>query len=119
MKYFYEKPLYYASMYGETYECGHPVYSKSTLFKIENKGLAVIQQQYESTTKHTWWSEVEPWLTDRLYLHPNFRNVFSQHSGECKDGLYPTITVRQLMWAMRMKPLKRQPWETVFDRKDI
>lgn len=38
---------------------------------------------------------------------------------EPKDGIYPTMTVRQAMWAAKMKPLKKERWETVFDHKDI
>ena len=39
--------------------------------------------------------------------------------GECTDGLYPTVTIRQIMWALKMKPIQRQRWETCFDRRDI
>lgn len=31
----------------------------------------------------------------------------------------PTVTIRQIMWALKMKPIKRERWETVFDRRDI
>lgn len=34
-------------------------------------------------------------------------------------GLYPTVTVRQMMWALKMKPMPKERWETVFDRKEI
>lgn len=106
-------------MYGMTYICDHPVYNSCTLYQMNNKGLAVIQQRYDSETKTTRWGEVDPWLTDELYLHPKFKKLFNERSGECMDGLYPTITVRQLMWALKMKPLKKERWETCFDRKDI
>jgi hypothetical protein len=119
MRYHYEKPSIYLSMYGLTYTCDHPVYDKCTLFTINGNGLAVIQQRYDPATKTTWWGEIDPWLTDDLYLHPGFRNVFDCRSGECKDGLYPTITVRQLMWALKMKPLPKERWETCFDRRGI
>lgn len=119
MRYHYEKPDIYASMYGETYECDHPVYSKCTLFKIGNKGLAVIQQRHDPETKTTWWGEIDPWLTDNLYLHVGFKAFFDERSGECKDGLYPTVTIRQIMWALKMKPVKRERWETCFDRRNI
>ena len=59
------------TMYGEIYECGHPVYDKYTLFKMEGKGLAVIRQRYDENTKITWWDEIDPWFTDSLYLHEN------------------------------------------------
>ena len=119
MRYHYEKPPIYLSMYGERYICDHPVYSACTLFRIGDKGLAVIQQRFNPDNKSTWWGEVDPWLTDALYLHPKFRGYFDERSGKCTDGLYPTVTVRQIMWAFKMKPIKRERWETVFDRRDI
>ena len=120
MRYHYEKPDIYLSMYGETYYCDHPVYDSCTLYKIGNKGLAVIQQRYDSLTKKTWWTNIDPWLTDELYLHPNFREFFDSRAGEIDDrNIYPTVTVRQLMWGLRMKPIPREPWETVFDRRDV
>jgi hypothetical protein len=85
-----------------------------------NRGLSVIQQRFDPDTKHTWWSEIDPWLTDTLYLHPNFKEFFKERSGECTDsGVYPTVTIRQIMWALKMKPLPKERWETCFDRKDI
>ena len=119
MRYHYEKPSVYFSMYGDTYECDHSVYSKCTLFQVGVKGLAVIQQRYDPETKKTWWSEIDPWLTDILYLHPKFKEFFDDRSGVEVDGLYPTVTIRQIMWALKMKPLKRERWETCFDRRDI
>lgn len=119
MRYYHEKPEIYASMYGECYICNHPAYNRCTLFKIDNKGLAIIQQRFNIDTKTTWWSELDPWLTDVLYLHPKFKSYFDDRSGMCTDGLYPTVTVRQIMWALKMKPIKREPWETVFDRRYI
>lgn len=119
MRYHYQKPAIYLSMYGSVYFCDHPVYSRCTLFRIGERGLAVIQQRYDPDTKHTYWGETDPWLTDDLYLHERFLEYFDNRSGVCKDGLYPTVTVRQIMWSLKMKPLKKERWETVFDRKDI
>ena len=119
MRYHYEKPAIYLSMYGETYECNHPIYDKCTLFTTSDKGLAVIQQRFEDSTKTTWWGEIDPWLTDIIYLHPKFKEYFESRASLATDGLYPTVTVRQLMWALKMKPIPRERWETCFDRKDI
>lgn len=119
MRYHYEKPTIYLSMYGSTYDCDHPVYNRCTLFQIDNRGLAVIQQRFDAETKSTRWGEIDPWLTDELYLHPKFREFFDRRSGECTDGLYPTVTVRQIMWALKFKPMPKDRWETVFDRRDI
>lgn len=109
----------YLSKYGNTYICNHVVYNSSTLFKIGDRGLSVIQQRYDDKTKMTWWTEIDPWLTDDLYLNPGFKKYFDERSGECTDGIYPTVTIRQIMWALKMKPLVKQKWETCFDRKDI
>lgn len=119
MRYHYSKPDIYLSKYGVIYECDHPVYDTCTLFKIGNKGIAVIQQRYNSATKSTSWTEIDPWLTDELYLHPKFIDFFAKRAGECADGIYPTVTVRQIMWALKMKPIARERWETCFDRKNV
>lgn len=119
MRYHYEKPSIYLSMYGDTYTCNHPVYDKCTLFRIGDKGLAVIQQRYDINEKTTWWGEIDPWLTDALYLHPKFKDYFDKRSGISTDGIYPTVTIRQIMWALKIKPLPRERWETCFDRRDI
>ena len=119
MRYHYEKPAVYTSMYGITYNCEHPVYDKCTLYQIDDKGLAVIQQRFNPETKSTWWSEIDPWLTDNLYLHPKFKEFFDKRSGIIEDGVYPTVTIRQIMWALKMKPLPRERWETCFDRRNI
>ena len=119
MRYHYEKPTIYLSKYGTTVVCNHPVYNTCTIFKMGEKGLAVIQQRFDDEKKHTWWGEIDPWLSDELYLHPRFKDYFDERAGECTDGLYPTVTIRQLMWALKMKPLPRQRWETCFDRRYI
>ena len=119
MRYHYEKPDIYLSLYGHTYYCEHPVYDRCTLYQINDKGLAVIQQRFDMETKKTWWEEIDPWLTDVLYLHPEFKKFFNDRAGECTDGLYPTVTIRQIMWALKMKPIKKERWETCFDRRNI
>ena len=119
MRYFYIKPEQYQSNYGEIYFCDHPVYDRCTLYTIRNKGLAVVQQRYDPITKSTIWADIDPWLTDAIYLHERFKEFFDERAGECVDGLYPTVTIRQIMWALKMKPIKRERWETCFDRRLI
>lgn len=119
MRYHYEKPVMYSTLYGSVYACNHPVYNKCTLFKINSKGLAIIQQRYNPDGKFTYWGEIDPWLADELYLHTKFEEFFDERSGECNDGLYPTVTIRQIMWGLKMKPLPRERWETCFDRRLI
>ena len=119
MRYHYEKPEMYSSIYGAIQSCNHPVYNSCTVFTINKKGLAVIQQRFNPENKTTYWDSIDPWLVDDLYLHPNFEMFFDERAGECRDGLYPTVTIRQLMWGLKMKPLKRERWETCFDRRLI
>ena len=120
MRYHYKKPNIYLTNYGETYVCDHPVYSRCTLFKISKKGLAIIQQRFDPENKTTSWGEIDPWLSDDLYLHPKFIEYFEERSDICNEkSLYPTVTIRQIMWALKMKPLPKKRWETVFDRRYI
>lgn len=119
MRYFYEKPDIYIPIYGETYICDHPIYDRCTLYKHKDKGLAVIQQRFDPATKHTYWCEIDPWLVNDIYLAHGFDKYFEEHASVSINGIFNTVSVRQIMWSLRMKPIKRQRWETVFDRKDI
>lgn len=119
MRYHYEEPSVCLSLFGETYICDHPVYHSCTLYKIRNKGLAVVQQRFDPKTKATWWSEVDSSVVDAIYTHPRFLEFFNERAGESIEGLYPSVSVRQIMWALKMKPIKRERWETVFDRRLI
>lgn len=80
-------------------------------------GLVVIQQRCKN--KLTYWTEVDPWLCDHIYQHPGFQAYFADRAKKAVNGIYPTVSVRQIMWALKMKPLPKERWETVFDRKDI
>lgn len=119
MRYYYEKPSIYLSIYGSTYICNHPVYDRCMLYKIGNKGLAVIQQIYDPDIKHAYWTEINDYLVDDLYLHERFKEFLDDRADICKDGLYPTVTIRQIMWALKMKSIHRERWETCFDRRLI
>lgn len=120
MRYHYEKSdVCVYDMYGKTYICNHPVYSDCTLYKIGDLGLSVVQQRYRADTKTTWWGIIDRELKNDLYLNPGFLEYFKKTAGPCKDGCYPTVTIRQIMWALKMKPLKREPWETCFDHCPI
>ena len=119
MRYFSEPPIKSVRQFGETYACDHPVYDRCTLFKINERGLAIIQQRFVEKNKHTYWCEIEPWLANYLYSCKSFHKLLNERAKEPENGLYPTITVRQAMWACKLKPLKKQRWETVFDHKDI
>lgn len=115
MRYHYERPTEYQVTTGITYKCNHPVYDYCTLYLIGERGLAVIQQRYIPIKKYTYWRDIDPWLIDDIFYTNGFQEYFDKHAGQSADGLYPTVTVRQIMWALKMKPLKRYIWETSFD----
>ncbi len=104
---------------GVVYECDHPVYSRCTLFKIGDKGLCVIQQRFDAHFKKTWWGPIDLYLTGLIFENEGFNAYFDAKAGEPVKKLYPTVTVRQIMWRLRMKPLKREIWETSFDHCPI
>jgi len=121
MRYHFDKPDFVSEYSeGETWTGDHPLYNRCTLFRIKDRGLAVIQQRFDPVKKTTRWDMIDPWLNDAIYLNPGFWNYFNSRSAPIdKFGHFPTVTVRQIMWALRMKPLPKERWETVFDRKEI
>ena len=119
MRYHYVYPEADTPVYGEYYECDHPLYNSCTLYRRDNIGLAVVQQRYNPKTKRTWWSSINTPLWNPIYVHPKFNEYFEKFAMPPVNGLYPTVTLRQVMWALKMKPLKRKAWETYFDRAPI
>lgn len=119
MRYHYNKPTLTKPIYGTVYICNHPVYDKCTLFQIGEKGLAVIQQRFDPVEKRTYWTDVDYWVSNDIYTNPNFLKFFEERSGAPDHGIYPTVSVRQIMWALKMKPIQRERWETCFDRRCI
>lgn len=120
MRYHFEKPELFTQQYGQFYICDHPIYNSCTLYTIDGKGMAVIQQRIDRKSKYTFWGAIDPWLIDAIYISPGFKAFFDSRAKEADEkGLYPTVTVRQLMWALKMKPIEKHRWETVFDRRDI
>ena len=120
MRYHFDKPDVFSSQYGNVWTGDHPLYNRCTLYKIKDRGLAVIQQRYDELHKITFWDMIDDYLIDIIYLNPKFWPFFDERADyPDESGLYPTVTVRQLMWALKMKPLKKERWETVFDRKDL
>ena len=111
MKYFYKKPAEWVGA-GQTYICNHPFYNRCTLFRIGNRGLAIVQERFNEKTKARCWGPVEPWLSGDIFLNPNFNDFFDETAAEPDpNGLYPTVTVRKIMWKLRMKPLRKEYWE--------
>lgn len=111
MKYHYESPQIVIPVYGERITLDHPVFQSGTLYLEHEKGILVVQQHFDEEEKVCWWGYLDSALSNDIYLTPKFKEFFIEHATE-KD--YPIYQVRKLMWALRMKPLRRGPWEDVF-----
>ena len=112
MRYHYEKPASYRASYGKLYRCNHELYSRGTLYEKDGKGFVIIQLHFNPITKHMWWGEIDPYLIDDIYEQDRFPDYFERSASEPDDnGNYPTVTLRQAMWALRMKPLVKEHWE--------
>lgn len=101
------------------YFCDHQVYSSCTIFLYGRFGLGVVQQYYDPETKSTTWSAIDPRIAEDIYNHDGFVELLLKRAGPKKGKFYPVMTVRKVMWELRMKPLKKEPWETTFDRRYI
>lgn len=96
---------------GSTYACKHPLYRYCTLYSKGDIGLAVVQQRYDPKSRHTWWGPIDVKLVNDIYYQELFEKVFTQRAGKSVDGIFPTISIRKLMYALRMKPLQKELWE--------
>lgn len=115
MRYHYKKPEHYKVTHGRTLRCNHPFYTRCTLYSNGYLGLAVIQQRFNKKLKFWYWDAIDPWLVDDIYNQPGFKQYFEKHAKPkdfyAETDIYPTVSVRSIMWDLRMKPLERQDWE--------
>lgn len=80
MRYYTEPSEEWTRYYGVTYRCNHPVYRTCTLYFENGKGLAVIQQRFNEKSRATFWGPIDPWLTDKIYLHKGFLEYFRENA---------------------------------------
>lgn len=109
MKYYYTKSENEQPIYGEKVILNDQIYKLGTLYFQDEKGLIVVQKRF--TSKYVYWDSLDNCLANDIYLNPNFPSYFNKHA---KPIDYPIIQVRKLMWALRMKPLPKEPWEDYF-----
>jgi len=94
------------ALYGEEVILDHPVYKMGTLFLQNGKGLIITQKRF--TAKYVYWGTLDPWLANDIYLNLKFPQFFLDNA---MDENYPIFQVRKVMWALRMKPLRKEFWE--------
>ena len=113
----YQKPEIWRDDFGlagTVYRCESPIFSECLLFQNDGIGFALIQQRYDSATKHTWWGVPDRDISDSIYFSPDFPFLFRENASSPVNGVYPYITVRQAMRALHIPPLEKEPWETRF-----
>ena len=100
---------------GKVYHCDAPVYNSCTLYLLpDGRGLGVIQQRFNKSLKTTWWGAIDTAINVDISQNPNLQEYLMGNARLPVDGFYPTVQLRKLMWALRMKPLEHQVWETQF-----
>ena len=111
MKYFYQKPEICVRVFGEPIHLDHPVYKAGTLYLERNKGLIVVQKHFDPNRRECWFGAVDFWIANDIYTSKNFPEYFFSNASESD---YPIFELRKVMWALRMKPLQKEEWETYF-----
>ena len=100
---------------GTVYHCDAPVYNSCTLFLLpDGRGLATIQQRFNKVLKTTWWGSIDTGINVDISNQARLQEYLMENARLPVDGMYPTVPLRKLMWALRMKPLEHQIWETQF-----
>lgn len=109
MRYFYEKLDKGIPRYETRIELDHVAYKTGTLFFSHDKGVILVQKRF--TAGYCYWDALDYWLANDIFLHPGFAEYVDKHGA---TDNYPIIPVRSAMWELRMKPLKKEPWEEFF-----
>lgn len=66
-----------------------------------------MQKRYNRKLKIFWYGPIESWLADEVQGQDGFDAYFAKNAAKGTDGLYPTVEIRRLMWALKMKPLRK------------
>lgn len=111
MKYYTEKHEVVGDLRANTYSCNHPLYDKCTLYLDGSKGLAIVQQRFNKRTKSFYYSPIDIWLINDIYNNPLWQDYFDEHAGVMQNDIYPTVHLRSCMYALKMKPLRKEEWE--------
>jgi len=99
--------------------CSHLVYERCTVLFDEKKCVRIVQQHYNPETRHTWWAEVDPKLLSLICCQNKSYEWFNEKAVPLDSKVIPAYTIRQVMWALRVKPMPKLPWETSFDHSPI
>ena len=99
---------------GEVYHLGYSYCDRCTLYRKGDRVLAVVQRRFNPELKCVWLGPLDPQLAADIYAAEGFQNYFDKNSREENSEKYPLTEVRSVMWALRMKPLKKEDWEEIW-----
>lgn len=113
MRYFYIPERLTQNLYGREEECKHSLFRSCTVFDISSGlGFGVVQRRFDPEAKCWYYSSLDPGLANDIYLNDGFPEYFKKVADRRDDdGDYPIYDVRKVMWALRMKPLRKEEWE--------
>lgn len=110
MKYYYKKPdKWSVTTAVNAYDC--PYARSYTLYSLGDRKVGVVQQRFNPKNKSYIWTSIDPWLIDEIGKNCRYELIFDKFDGKI-------VTVRTIMWTLRMKPLRRKDWEDQFARKE-
>lgn len=113
MRYFLEKPIDAKKNGVYLTKIDHPLYNSCTIYKTDvDKGLAIVQRRFNKNLKVFFYNAPDSWIIDEIKKAAGFVDYVFDHAGPNQDGTYPTVTIRQVMYALKLKPLKKEWWET-------
>ncbi len=98
-------------MFGKPIHLEHPIYRGGTLYFEKGKGLIITQQHFDAKTKNCFWDYVDYWIANDIYTSSKFYDFFDANATVTN---FPVFELRKVMWELRMKPLKKEAWETFF-----
>lgn len=97
------------------YKCDHPLYNQCSLYLLpDGRGLAVVEKRWNARLKVSYWTAVRTDIVEEIFACGRFQRYLDRQAKQPQDGLYPTIPVRRVMWALGMPPLPKADWEKDF-----
>lgn len=88
MRYHYEKPSVYVTMYGSTYECNHPVYNSCTLFQMIGVVFEIRDFYSDYNGKEAYLNDFDYHSADHVY-RINGDDCYRPECGRC--SVHPCI----------------------------
>ena len=116
MKYFYEERKDSRKLPGIIYihRANNHLFLDGTLYYEKGNGLVVVRKYFDKASKRVYYGPLPKALANDIYEREGFQDEFTKLAGPRNAGGYPFVDVRKLMWALRMKPLKKDIWEYFF-----